>query len=242
MSRAQLLSRRICGVPNTGGVFAGCALVGAALMVGRIAAAQKPDLHGGGAQPSLLENHKTTKVVLPGYHLAGVTLTVDGACSLVSYDASENQIVMEVTAERPLTDRDGYCNLHVKNAAGSASTWVEVGLTEDEQAQMNSTDRSAEREKAAEVMARSGSEWTLHFADGGTMTYKLKPTADAGVTVFADDAGNEAKIMVANDATVLIVPSGGGCYRTGKLVGGRVTNGTSGGSCKPGGSWTAEMR
>ena len=71
-----------------GHVFARCALVGAALMAGRIAAAQKPDLHGGGAQPSLLENHKTTKVVLPGYHLAGATLTVDGACSLVSYDAS----------------------------------------------------------------------------------------------------------------------------------------------------------
>jgi hypothetical protein len=207
------------------------------------AAAQKPDLHGGGAQPSLLENHKTTKVVLPGYHLSGATLTVDGACSLVSYDAGENQIVMQLAAERPLTDLDGYCNLHVKNAAGSASTWVEVGLTEQEQAQVNSTDRSAEREKSAEVMARSGNEWTLHFADGRTMTYKLKPvTSEPGVTIFADDHGHEVKILVANDATVLIVPSEGGCYRTGKLVSGRVTNGTSGGECKPSGNWTAEMR
>jgi hypothetical protein len=223
-------------------MFARCALMSAGLMMSCVAAAQKPDLHGGGAQPSLLENHKTTKVVLPGFHLAGATLTVDGACSLVSYDASENQIVMELATDRAVTDRDGYCNLHVKNTAGSASTWVEVGLTDEEQAQVNSADRSADREKAAQFMARSGNEWTLHFADGGTMKYKLKPNADPGVTIFTDDAGNEAKIMVANDSTVLIVPSEGGCYRTGKLVSGRVTNGTSGGSCKPGGGWTAEMR
>ncbi|HXS12434.1 MAG TPA: hypothetical protein VN734_07010 [Acidobacteriaceae bacterium] len=230
-------------VPDMGHVFAGCALIGAALLMGSIAAAQKPDLHAGGAQPSLIENHKTTKVVLPGYHMASATLTVDGACSLVSYEAAENQVVMELAANRAVTDRDGYCNLHVKNAAGSASTWVEVGLTEQEQADQNSTDRSVEREKSAQFMARSGSQWTLHFAEGGKTTYKLKPgTGEPGVTIFADDAGNEVKIMVANDATVLIVPSGGGCYRTGKLVGGRVTNGTSGGECRPDGNWTAEMR
>jgi hypothetical protein len=223
-------------------MFARFAVVSAALVMSCAAEAQKPDLHGGGAQPSLLENHKTTKVVLPGYHMEGATLTVDGACSLVSYDASEKQIVMTLAANRATTDRDGYCNLHVKNAVGSASTWVEVGLTEQEQADQNSTDKSVERQKAAEFMARSGSEWTLHFAEGRTTTYKLKPNADPAVTVFTDDAGKEAKIMVANDATVLIVPSEGGCYRTGKLVGGRVANGTSGGSCRPGGNWTAEMR
>lgn len=230
-------------VRDMGLVIRRFAVMGVALMMCGAASAQKPDLHAGGAQPSLLENHKTTKVVLPGYHMAGATLTVDGACSLVSYEASENQIVMQVTAERALTDRDGYCNLHVKNAAGTASTWVEVGLTEDEQAQVNATDKSADRQRAAEFMARSGSEWTLHFAEGGKTTYRLKPgTYEPGVTMFADDAGHEVKIMVANDATVLIVPSDGGCYRTGKLVGGRVTNGTSGGECKPGGNWTAEMR
>jgi hypothetical protein len=91
--------------------------------------------------------------------------------------------------------------------------------------------------------ARSGSEWTLHFADGGKAKYKLKTAeAEPGVTLFADNHGHEVKIMVAEDATVLIVPSEGGCYRTGKLVDGRVTNGTSGGDCKPSGNWTAEMR
>jgi hypothetical protein len=226
----------------TGLMLARLVMMSAALM-SNVAAAQKPDLHGGGAQPSLLENHKTTKVVLPGYHLAGATLTVDGACSLVSYEASENQIAMLVATDRAVTDRDGYCNLHVKNTAGSASTWVVVALTDDEQSQVSATDRSADRQKAVEFMARSGNEWTLHFAEGGKMTYRLKPGAgEPGVTVFADDKGHEVKIMVANDSTVLIVPSEGGCYRTGKLVGGHVTNGTSGGECKPGGNWTAEMR
>jgi len=215
----------------------------AALMTGLVAAAQKPDLHAGGAKPSLLENHKTTKVVLPGYHVAGATLTVDGACSLVSYDVGENRIEMSLAADRALTDREGYCNLHVKNAAGEASTWVMVGFTDDEQAQVDAAGRAADKDKAARFMARSGSEWTLQFAQGGKTTYKVKPGAgEPGVTVFADDAGHEVKIMVANDATVLIVPSEGGCYRTGKLVDGRVTNGTSGGDCKPGGNWTAEMR
>jgi hypothetical protein len=222
-------------------VIESCAL-GAALLMAAIVMAQKPDLHAGGAQPSEIENHKMTKVVLPGYHMAGATLTVDGACTLASYTAAENQIVMSLAANRVVTDRDGYCNLHVKTKAGSASTWVIVGLTDEEQAKQDSTDRSAEREKAAQFMARSGSEWTLHFAGGGKMTYKLKPNADPGVTIFTDDAGNEAKIMVANDATVLIVPSDGGCYRTGKLVSGRVKDGTSGGDCKPGGNWTAEMK
>lgn len=91
--------------------------------------------------------------------------------------------------------------------------------------------------------SRAGSEWTLHFADGGKAKYKLKlAEAEPGVAVFADKAGHEVKIMVAEDATVLIVPSEGGCYRTGKLVDGRVTNGTSGGDCKPDGDWTAEIR
>lgn len=214
----------------------------ATLMAGFLAGAQKPDLHAGGAQPSEIENHETTMVVLPGYHLAGATLTVDGACSLEKYTVEEKEVVMFLAANRAAKDRDGYCNLHVKNAAGSASTWVIVDLTDEETAQQNSTDRSAEREKAAQFMARSGNEWTLHFAGGASLTYKLKPNADPGVTIFEDDAGNEAKIMVANDATVLIIPSDGGCYRTGKLVGGRVTNGTSGSGCKPGGNWTAEMR
>ena len=230
-------------VRDAGLMLARFGVAGTALLMSWVAAAQKPDLHAGGAKPSLLENHKTTKVVLPGYHVAGATLTVDGACSLVSYEAGENQIVMQLAADRALTDKEGYCNLHVKNVAGEASTWVVVGFTDDEQAKVDAGDRAADREKARQFIARSGSEWTVHFAEGGKTIYKLKPeTGEPGVTIFADDKGHEVKIMVANDATVLIVPSEGGCYRTGKLVDGRVTNGTSGGECKPSGNWTAEMR
>ena len=91
--------------------------------------------------------------------------------------------------------------------------------------------------------SRSGSEWTLHFAEGGRAKYKLKSgEGEPGIAVFADKSGHEVRIMVADDAKVLIVPSEGGCYRTGTLVDGHVTNGTSGGDCKPGGDWTAEMR
>lgn len=90
---------------------------------------------------------------------------------------------------------------------------------------------------------RSGSEWTLHFAEGGKVKYRLMPiTGEPGVAVFSDKSGHEVKIMVADDARVLIVAGDGGCYRTGTLVDGHVTNGTSGGECKPSGAWTAEMR
>jgi hypothetical protein len=89
----------------------------------------------------------------------------------------------------------------------------------------------------------AGNEWTLHFADGGKAKYKVLPIeAEPGVTVFQDKSGHEVKIMVAEDSRVLIVASESGCYRTGTLVDGRVTNGTSGGDCKPAGAWTAEIR
>lgn len=90
---------------------------------------------------------------------------------------------------------------------------------------------------------RAGNQWTVHFADGGKVKYRLMPLeAEPGVALFEDKSGHEVKIMVAGDARVLIVPSEGGCYRTGTLVDGRVTNGTSGGDCKPGGAWTADVR
>ncbi|HEV2578594.1 MAG TPA: hypothetical protein VGU25_15420 [Acidobacteriaceae bacterium] len=103
--------------------------------------------------------------------------------------------------------------------------------------------QTPELNTSATQTSRAGSEWTVHYADGGKAKYKLVPgIGEPGVAVFEDRSGHEVKILVAEDATVLIVPSEGGCYRTGKLVDGHVTNGTSGGECKPGGAWTAEMR
>jgi hypothetical protein len=103
--------------------------------------------------------------------------------------------------------------------------------------------QTPELHTSAVETTRAGNEWTLHFAEGGKTKYKLVPgIGEPGVSVFSDRAGHEVKVLVGEDATVLIVPSEGGCYRTGKLVDGRVTNGTSGGECKPAGAWTAEMR
>ena len=101
----------------------------------------------------------------------------------------------------------------------------------------------AQTPEQKKAQARSGSEWTVHLSDGETMRYTLKPgEGEPGVTVFADKKGREMKILVADDSTVLFIPAEGGCYRTGKLVNGKVVNGISGDSCTPGGSWTAEMR
>ena len=133
-------------------------LIATAVLTGSLACAQKPDLHGGGAQPSEIENHKTTKVTLPGYHLAGATLTVDGACRLESYTAAENQIVMSVAGNRAASDHDGTCYLHVKNAAGSASTWIVVDLTEEETSQLNAgTARRSERRRRSLWRGRAAS-------------------------------------------------------------------------------------
>jgi hypothetical protein len=212
------------------------------VLLASVAAAQKPDLHGGGANPSSIPNHETTKVTLPGFHLAGATVAVSGACSLVSYTAAENQIVMSLKGERTVADHDGYCNLKVTNAAGSASMWVIVGLTDEEQQKADAAGRAASEKTGQQVLARSGSEWTLHFASGETARYTVKPSTEPGVALFSDGSGREFKILVANDGTVLILNSESGCYRNGKLVQGRVDNGSSGPGCQPAGAWTATMR
>lgn len=211
-------------------------------MVCGVAVAQAPDLHETAIKPATLANHETTKVTKDGSNLGNATITADGACTLVSYTTTDDAITMVLKAERAL-NADPYCNFHVKNAHGAASSWILVDYTEDEQRQIDANTRAGGEKNAADVKARSGNEWTLRFGEGGKVTYKLRPIeGEPGVAVFADNSGHEVKIMVANDTTVLIVPTEGGCYRTGKLVDGRVTNGTSGLDCKPGGNWTAEMR
>ncbi len=201
------------------------------------ALAQKPDLHAGGARPSSIPNHETSKVTLPGYHLAHATFTVGGACTLVSYTATENQIVFTVTGARSISDHDGYCDLNVKNSAGQASTWIIVSLTESEVAQQQADARAIERQRFSEFVSRSGSKWILHFNNGATETYTSKSSNDDGVPLFTNSTGAEFKIMVGNDFTVTII--GESCYRTGKLSNGHVTNGSSMGTCTPPGSWTA---
>lgn len=221
-------------------VLNACVLAG--LLVSSAAWAQKPDLHGTGADPSAIPNHATTTVTKDGARLAGTTITADGACRLVSYKTSESLITMVFEANRAL-DHDEYCNYHVTNRYGTASSWIVVKYTDDEQNQIAAEQRAAGEKKAAEVQARSGNEWTVHLSDGQTMRYTLKPgEGEPGVAVFADNEGREIKILVADDSTVLFIPAERGCYRTGKLVNGKVVNGVSGEACTPGGTWTAEMR
>lgn len=202
--------------------------------------AQKPDLRAGGPSPSSIPNHQTTKVVLPGYYLTGAQFTVDGSCSLVSYTASDRQIVMMVAGNRPITDSDGYCNLHVKTAAGHADAWIIVNLTDDEQELSRKNARAADREHMQAFLARSGSRWNLHFQDGSSVTYTSKPDSEPGLAAFSDGAGNEVKIAVGNGSTVTII--GAQCLRTGTLSNGRVANGRSNGVCSPAGPWTATMQ
>lgn len=207
-----------------------------------VAAAQKPDLHGTGANPSAIPNHETTAVTKDGAHLGGVTITADGACRLVSYKTSESLITMVFEGNRPL-DHDEYCNYQVTNRYGSAHSWIVVNYTDDEERQLEAQKRAADEKKADAMRALSGSEWTLHLSDGDTVRYTRKPgELDQGLPVFADDQGRQMKILVGNDSTVLLIPAEGKCYRTGKLVSGKVVNGMSGEACSPGGSWTAEMQ
>lgn len=202
--------------------------------------AQKPDLQAGGANPSDIPNHMTTKVTLPGFNLADAKLTVDGACTLAFYTDSANQIVMMINAERAVTDRDGFCNIHVKNGYGSADAWIGVSLTSEEKAQIDAADREADRQKHESFVTRSGTQWVLRFQSGSTVTYTMKPSADPGLPTFADAKGHEVKIAVSNDGKVTIL--GAQCWRTGTLSNNRVSDGTTKGSCSPPGPWTATMQ
>ena len=77
-----------------------------------------PDLHAGGPSPSLIPNHETTEVTLPGLHLAGTTLTVDGACTLQSFQVvSDTAIKMKLHGNRVISDKEDGCFLHVHQGA-----------------------------------------------------------------------------------------------------------------------------
>jgi hypothetical protein len=213
-----------------------------ALAAAAVAAAQKPDLHGTAANPSAIPNHETTTVTKDGARLAGTTITADGACRLVSYKTTDSLITMVFEGNRAL-DHDEYCNYQVTNRYGTAHSWIVVNYTNDEERQLAAQKRAADEKKANAVRALSGSEWTLHLSDGDTVRYTRKPgELEQSLAVFVDDHGREMKILVGNDSTVLLIPAEGNCYRTGKLVSGKVVNGISGQACSPGGSWTAEMQ
>jgi hypothetical protein len=200
---------------------------------------QKPDLHAGGASPSEIPNHVATTVTLPGYHLTGAKVVLDGPCILAASTASENRIVMSIRGNRSIDDTDEKCGITVKTLRGSAATWIVVDLTGQEEAARKKKAEANALANAKAYMARSGKKWTVHFADGNQETYSLLPSEELGVPIFTDTAGTQVKISVTEDSQAMILQDG--CTYVGTLSQHRVEDGKSFGTCPHPGSWTASM-
>jgi hypothetical protein len=200
-----------------------------------------PDLHAGGPSPSLIPNHEITEVTLPGLHLTGTTLTVDGACSLQSFQViSDTAIKMKLRGNRTITDKDDGCFLHVHQGTKQASTYVVVDLTEAEQQQQNSQQVAAAKTKADAYMAGLGTQWTLHYADGATEVLTAQPADPGQLPDFTSNLGGTTKVMTAN-GTVMIIA--GECVRSGTLIGNQVKDGkVMAGDCKHPGAWTGQKK
>ncbi len=207
---------------------------------GSSAKAPKPDLHAGGASPSSIPNHAVTVVTLPGFHLTGARIITEKTCKVVSYQVvSDNEIKMNIEGTRTVDDKDDTCTLEVRTPAGSASTWIVVELTDAEQEQVKERERTEGDAKAQAFIAKSGKAWHLTFAGGAVEAYTSTGANDDAMPMFHNAAGDEVKIAVADDGTVMILEQG--CMRSGKLIGTQVKNGQSQGECAPAGSFTATV-
>lgn len=182
----------------------------------------------------------TTTVRKDGVRLGNSTITADGACKLVSYTTSENVVTMVFEGTRAVGAEE-YCNYHVKNRFGTASSWIVVNYTEDEEKQVAAAKEKAGEAKAAEMVTHAGKEWTVHYAGGPTVTYTYVSSPEPGVALFKSADGYEIQVMVG-DGGITLLRDDNNCMRFGKLENGRVTDGTAQGKCTPAGKWTAEMR
>lgn len=201
---------------------------------------QKPDLHGGGAKPSLIPNHEVTAVTLPGFHFTGAQVHVKGACTLAGYKViSDTEIQMKLKGARTIDDREDGCFFTVSNAAGSATSWVVVDLTDAEEQEKASQEEAAGRAKAQAMANAAGKRWQLRFADGATETYTVQPKDGDALPKFKSSSGILATIVVRPDNSVYLV--NGGCVRSGQLVNGQVKNGQSMAGCSHPGSWSATV-
>jgi hypothetical protein len=204
-------------------------------------AASKPDLHAGGPKPSLLPNHTTTTVTLPGFNLTGTTLTATGSvCTLKSYKiVSDSQIQMAIETHRKIDDKEDGCFLQVHQGAFETGTYVVVDLTQAEWDEKNAKQQADSKAKGEAYMAGLGKQWIVRLSDGSSETFTVQPAQPGELPDFAGSSGHTAKIMTTNGKAVIVV---GSCMRTGTLVNGQVKDGTSVGECKPGGSWTGQMK
>ncbi len=203
-------------------------------------AALKPDLHAGGATPSLIPNHETTMVSLPGSHLTGTTVTVDGVCVLKSYKVvSDSQIQMMLEGHRAIDDKEDGCFLHVHQGVFQTGTYVVVDLTQAEWDEENTQERAANKAKGEAYMASLGKQWVVHYANGASETFTAQPADEGELPDYTSASGVTAKFAVTGGKVVMM---SGSCMRSGILNGNQVKDGTAMGDCKPAGAWSAEKR
>jgi hypothetical protein len=204
-------------------------------------AGHRPDLHGGGANPSKIPNHVTTVVTVPGLHLTGTTGSVTGVCALKFFQAtSDNEIRMEIEGARAIEDKEDGCFVHIRKGMNEVHTYVVVDLTEAEWTEKNSKRQEEDKAKEEAYVAQLGKEWTLHFVDGTSEIYTAQAAPSGELPDFVGNSGGTAKIATTDDGKVMIIA--GSCIRSGTLADGQVKDGTSIGECKPGGAWTAQMK
>lgn len=200
----------------------------------------KPDLHAGGAKPSLIPNHEVTTVMLPGFHFTGAQVTVRGACRLEAFQVvSDNEIQMRLEGARSIDDKEDGCFYTVRTPAGSASSYVVVSLTKEEEKEKAAREEAAGRARLDAMIHAAGRKWTLHFADGTTETYTAKPAQGPEPPPFVATDGHSATILVQPDSHVFFME--GRCVRGGRLVNGQVKNGESLPGCPHPGAWTAAV-
>jgi hypothetical protein len=233
-------AKRFSKCARNGAITAVVALSGLLALAQGAGKAQRPDLHAGGPDPSLIPNHEVTVVTLPGFHLAGAKVAVKGVCKLASYKvASDTQIEMSLEGARSIADKDNGCYFTVTTPAGSAEGWLSVDLTDDEKAQQESKQKADDRAKAQAFVSAAGKKWQLRFADGATETYTAKPQEGEGMPSFTTHDGKPASIIVKPDNSAILID--GQCMRKGHLMNGQVKDGQSMGNCSHSGAWTASV-
>ena len=200
----------------------------------------KPDLRAGGAKPSEIPNHEVTTVTLPGAHLTGAVVEVTGACRLAGYKVvSDAEIQMRLEGTRSIGDKEDGCFFKVRTAAGSDGSWLVVNLTPKEEQEKRERQKTESRAKVDAMARAAGHKWVIRFVDGASDTYTVRASEEPGLPEFETGDGSTVTIVVRPDRSVVLME--GGCVRNGKLVEGRVTNGTSMGGCAHPGSWSATV-
>jgi hypothetical protein len=201
--------------------------------------ALKPELHSGPPEPSAISNHEVTAVTLPGLHLSGTTLTVKGACKLISYTvASDTEIDMKLQGDLTIDDKEASCDLTIHQGALQAGTYVIVNLTDAEQEQKSGKEGDAARVKGEAYMASLGNSWTLRYADGTSEFFTAQPADPGALPDFTSSSGSTAKIILSGDNLMMIA---GECVRSGTLTGAQVKDGkVLSGDCPHPGPWTAQ--